>query len=105
MRDWLYEVIYGASTGRTRPKDLQLNRLAGEVRAGFEELLLPLLRQRYGIQLEVTARSIVETRSDVRLVVRPALTLGLSGGPAAALARARRVSGNSHRRLLATTSD
>lgn len=71
MRDWLYAVIYGASTGKARPRDLQLNRLAGEVRAGFEELILPLLRQRYGIQLEISARSVVETRSDVRLIVRP----------------------------------
>ncbi|KAG7383379.1 hypothetical protein PHYPSEUDO_003695 [Phytophthora pseudosyringae] len=52
LHDWLTNAIRG--TGKRRP--LYLYELSGEIASGFQVLLVPILREKFGVQVQVEKR-------------------------------------------------
>ncbi|GMF49126.1 unnamed protein product [Phytophthora fragariaefolia] len=52
LHDWLTNAIRG--TGKRRP--LYLYELSGEIASGFQILLVPILREKFGVQVQVEKR-------------------------------------------------
>ncbi|RLN89977.1 hypothetical protein BBJ28_00023594 [Nothophytophthora sp. Chile5] len=71
LHDWLTNAIRG--TGKRRP--LYLYDLSGEIASGFQVLLVPILREKFGVQVQVEKR--------LRNVIVTDLKLQVTGADAA----------------------
>ncbi|KAH7482143.1 hypothetical protein KRP22_009858 [Phytophthora ramorum] len=71
LHDWLTNAIRG--TGKRRP--LYLYELSGEIASGFQILLVPILREQFGVQVQVEKR--------LRNVIVTDLKMQITGADAA----------------------